>query len=71
MVDAPDDAQSPQAALKAETKALMAQRDALEQQLSVASARLDASGAGLHGSLVDREVLLANCVIMEPLCLRG
>ena len=42
--------------LKAEAKALMAERDTLERQLANAVARLDASGAGLHGSLVDSEV---------------
>ena len=47
----------PNAALKAEAKALMTQRDALEQELAVATARLDASGAGLSGRLVDSEVL--------------
>ncbi len=47
----------PNAALKAEAKALMTQRDALEQELAVATARLEASGAGLQGRLVDSEVL--------------
>lgn len=51
-----DEKQDAHAALKAEAKSLMAQRDALEQQLAVATARLDASGAGLHGCLVDSEV---------------
>lgn len=51
----PQDTQDSNAALKAEAKALMAQRDALEQQLGAATARLETSGAGLHGSLVDNE----------------
>ena len=51
------EAKDPNAALKAEAKALMTQRDALEQELAVATARLDASGAGLQGRLVDSEVL--------------
>lgn len=53
------EAKDPNAALKAEAKALMTQRDALEQELAVATARLDASGAGLQGRLVDSEVCLA------------
>ena len=52
-----DEKQDANAALKAEAKALMSQRDALEQELAVATARLEASGAGIHGRLVDSEVL--------------
>lgn len=57
----------PNAALKAEAKALMTQRDTLEQELAVATARLDASGAGLQGRLVDSEVLYG-CTAGKKAC---
>ncbi len=56
MVAAPESAPDTTAALKTEAKQLMAQRELMEQDLAVAIARLEASGAGLHGSLLDREV---------------
>ena len=39
-----------------EAKALFAERDALEAEMEAASSHLKATGAGEHGSLVDREV---------------
>mmetsp|Transcript_1849 Transcript_1849/g.5418 ORF Transcript_1849/g.5418 Transcript_1849/m.5418 type:complete len:98 (-) Transcript_1849:394-687(-) len=40
---------------KSEAKALLAKRDELEQEMEAASSQLRATGAGEHGSLVDKE----------------
>lgn len=43
---------------KSEAKALLAKRDELEQEMEAASSQLRATGAGEHGSLVDKEVCM-------------
>lgn len=65
MVSASQDTQNAHTDQKAQLKALVAQREHLEQQLSVATARLEASGVGLHGSLVDKEVRGEKPVVLE------
>jgi hypothetical protein len=42
--------------LKASLKELSQRRAQIEQEIAVRSARLEAAGVGMKGSLVDREV---------------
>ena len=47
--------------LKVQLKGLALQREDMEGDISLRSARLDAAGVGLHGSLVDSEVAPLIC----------
>ncbi len=47
--------------LKARLKELVDARSRIEPQIAAASARLDAAGVGMQGSLLDNEVRIACC----------
>lgn len=48
--------------LKVQLKDLMLKREEIEGDVALRSARLEAAGVGLHGSLVDPEVAPLFCL---------
>lgn len=55
--------------LKAQLKELSARRARLEQDIAVRTARLEAAGVGMSGSLVDREVRGLALITSLPVCM--
>ena len=54
--------------LKVQLKDLMLKREEVEGDVALRSARLEAAGVGLHGSLVDSEVAHQCCIFHHKRC---